>query len=89
MRLSFNKFMDTQDKLISAKQMEKDWKKYFGMYVAVDDRDRLITYGKNREKVFEEAYNFFNNYTPIKFKIYKIFDTYEKQLIKSLLDYTW
>ncbi|GAH28366.1 unnamed protein product, partial [marine sediment metagenome] len=48
--------MYTQDKLLSAKQMQKDWEKYFGMYVALDEKDRLITYGKNWKKVFEEAH---------------------------------
>ena len=38
--------------------MQKDWEKYFGIYVALDDKDRLITYGKSWEKVFEEAHNF-------------------------------
>lgn len=50
--------INTQDKLLSAKQMQKDWEKYFGIYVALDDKDRLITYGKSWEKVFEEAHNF-------------------------------
>jgi len=81
--------MYTQDKLLSAKQMQKDWEKYFGMYVALDEKDRVITYGKNWKKVFEEAHNFYSNYTPIKFRIYKIFDSYERQIIKSLLDDFW
>ena len=81
--------ISTQDKLLSAKQMKKDWEKYFGSYVALDEKDRLIAFGKDRKKVFEEAYNFFAFSKPFNFRIYKIYDSYEKQLIKSLLDDIW
>jgi len=81
--------LTTQEKLRSAKRIQKDYESYFGMYVALDDKDRLIAYGKDRKKVFEEAYNFFSFAKPINFKIYKIFDAYQRQLIKSLLDDVW
>lgn len=81
--------MFTQDKLIGAKKLQKDWESYFGMYVALDEKDRLIAYGKDRKKVFEEAYDFFAFSKPINFRIYRIFDAYKRQLIKSLLDDTW
>ena len=69
--------------------MQKDLEKYFGMYVALNEKDRLIAYEKDKKKVFEEAHILYSNYIPIKFRIYKIFDAYERQLIKSLLDYIW
>ncbi len=80
--------METEEKLKWSKDIRKDWKSYFGLWVALDDKDRLICYGKNRQDVFNEAenFNFWANKCGI--RVYKIYDSYERQMLKSLLDDT-
>jgi len=83
-----NKEISTEEKLKLSKDIQKDWKKYFGMYVALDDKDRLISYGKDRQKVFDEAENFCFWANKHGLRLYRIYDTYERQILKSLLDDT-
>ena len=78
--------MYTEDKLKTSLEIRKDWKKYFGLWVTLNDKDRLICYDKDRQSVFEEAeiFNFWAN--KCGFRLYKIYNTYERQMLKSLLD---
>ncbi len=80
--------MSTQEKLKTSLEIRKDWKSYFGLWIALDDKDRLICYGKNRHKVFKEAETFSFWANQCGFRLYKIHDTYERQMLKSLLDDT-
>jgi len=78
--------MYTHDKIKIALDTNKEYKKYYGLYVALDDRDRLISFGKNKQKVFGEAKDFSFWFKEHKIKLYKIYEIAERQLIKSLLD---
>jgi hypothetical protein len=84
--------LSTQEKLKLAKEAgndRKEWESMFGYYVALDDKDRLIAYGKDKIDVINKA-DFFNACSNnAGFRFYQIFDTYKKELIKCLLDYSW
>jgi len=75
-----------QDKIKTALDSSKEYKKYYGLYVALDDKDRIISFGKNMQKVFGEAKDFGFWLKEHGIKLYKIYDVGERQLIKSLLD---
>lgn len=81
--------LSTQEKLIQAKEIQKDWEEYYGYYVALDEKDRLIGFGKTRQEVLQQASAVFSFCSPFRFKIYRIFDAYKRQLIKSLLNDAW
>ncbi len=74
------------EKIKMALDQRKEYKKYFGLWVALDDKDRVISMGKDRNKVFSEAENFSFWSKEWGLKLYKIHDTAERQLVKSLLD---
>lgn len=79
----------TQEKLLESKDIQKEYEEYFGMYVALDNKDRLISFGKDEQVVFNEAMEFNNRANNPGFRLYKIHNAYTRQLIKCLLDDTW
>lgn len=78
--------MYAQEKIIMTSSISKEYKRYYGLYVALDDKDRLISYGKNKQKVYGEAKDFSFWFKEHGIKLYKIYDVGDRQLIKSLLD---
>ncbi len=76
----------TVNKSIISK-LKKQNNKYIGLWVAIDDKDRILCYGKDRKEVFNEAYsrNFLDKNAGI--RMYKIHDQYIKNLIMGLLNY--
>lgn len=84
--------LSTQEKLKLSKEAgndRKEWESMFGVYVALDDKDRLIAYSKDKNEVLKKAeeFNKYSNNTG--FRFYQIFDSYKKELIKCMLDYSW
>lgn len=81
------KLMDIADRIEIDKEIEKTVKKYIGLWVALDDKDRLLSFGKERVKVLDDATSdmFLDKNAGI--RLYKIFSPYTKDMIKGLLDY--
>ena len=80
----------TLEKLRIAKDdLNKDVEKYIDLWVAVDDKDRIIAYDKDRAVVFKQAYNFDLYAQNCGFRVYRIYKPYIRQMIKSLLDHNF
>jgi len=69
--------------------MTKTAKKFIGLWIAVDDRDRIIAFDKNKETVYKKAVDFTDWDKDCRFRIYELLNPYDKQMIKCLLDYGW
>jgi hypothetical protein len=81
--------INTSKKLrIARDDIKKDVKKYVGLWVAVDDKDRIIALDKDKSEVFKKALDF-ACFAECSFRIYEIYKPYERQMIKSLLDYAF
>lgn len=70
-------------------KIDKDLKKFYGLWVAIDDKDRLLAYGKEKENVVDKAIDLTTYDKERKFRIYRIYEPYERQIIMSLLNDYW
>ena len=78
--------LSCDDKLEMIKTIRSEFKKYYGKWVALDEKDRLISYGKNRIGVLDDVNDFSFWLKNHGIKLYKIYDPHDRQLIISLLD---
>jgi len=64
----------------------KSQNKYLeGIYVALDEKDRIISFDKNKDKVLSDV-NFYHNYLKeYQVRIYKLIDYYVGENIRALL----
>ena len=67
-------------------KLRKERRKYTGQYVALDNKDRIIAFGKKESKVFAEAENFGWWDREYGFKVFKIYDEFTKNTIRGLID---
>jgi len=81
--------LSTEAKLDISDKMTETAKKFIGLYVAVDERDRIISFDKNYEVVYKKAIDFIDWDKNAGFRIYKLLAPYTKEMIKCLLDYGW
>lgn len=81
--------LDTESKLDISNKMAKTARKFINLYVAVDEKDRIIAFNKNYEVVYKKAIDFINWDKNAGFRIYQLHTPYTKQMIYCLLNYGW
>lgn len=59
---------------------------YINKWVALDDKDRLVSFARNRKEMLEDI-EIYNNYIDnFKVRVYKLFDKDELNIIKGMLN---
>lgn len=59
---------------------------YINKWVAMDDKDRIISFAPTRKEMLEDIINYNNYLDNFKVKVYRIFDKYESDIIRGLLN---
>ena len=68
------------------KKVEKERNGFVGFYVAIDNKDRIISFNKDKSKVAEEAMNFGFWNKEYGFKIFKTYNDWTRGCIMGLIN---
>ena len=62
------------------------FKHYINKWVAMDEKDRIVSFADNRKKMLGDVSDFYKYLEHFRVRIYRIYDKDESNIIRGFLD---